>query len=739
MKKILLLFITTRSILFAATYYSQGSFDAAQFSSWNSIRGGGGNTPSAWTNGDTFIIQNGHYMTTSAAWSISGTGNKLQIENGGLLTATFRVSTTTFQIDNGGTFICNINTDANGFAAYIPGSTTKSFGSNSTIEIQQWGTGAGTSPNPLPSGVSWGNLVINVSTLGGSWQQDGKLSTVQGNLIIQNTGGTTRAFRLTASNDLTVNISGDLIISGGIFDLVSTSAIVSVNIGGNFNQTGGTLQASSSTSTPTISFTGSGKTFTYSSGTLSNANINWNINSGASLTLVNDLPVAASRTLTVNGTLGCSTNNITGLGTFTLASGGTLGIGSSDGIVSSGSSGNIQTTTRNYDTSANYTYNGSSSQNTGNGLPSTVNNLTINNSSGVALTNSITVNGTLTLTNGNITTGSNTLTVGSNGSVSRSSGHIIGSLKKSLSSSSATFEVGTINGYTPLSFANILGTGEFTVKTVSEKHPNAVGNNVLGMYWTLTNGGITSADLQLTYLDGDVTGTESNYAIGKYSGGNWSFPSTSLNTANNTASTSGVSSFSDFTLGEVSALPVELNMFAAKVKNNIVQLIWSTATEVNNYGFDIERKSINGGWTKIGFVRGYGNSSSPKNYVYTDQPLGDVLFNYRLKQIDFDGTFEYSSEVEVKLDNVKQFTLEQNYPNPFNPTTTIRFSLPFSANVSISVFTLLGEKVAVLVNGNLNPGYHEVLFDGSHLTSGIYFYQLRAGDYKATKKFIITK
>lgn len=739
MKKILLLFITTSSILLATTYYSQGSLDVTQFTSWNSIRSGGGSAPSVWTNGDTFIIQNGHSMTTSATWSISGTGNKLYIEDGGILTATFRVSTTTFQIDNGGTFICSINTDANGLASYIPGSTTKSFGSSSTIEIQQWGTGLGTSPNALPSGVSWGNLIINVSTLGGSWQQNGNLSTVQGNLVIQNTGGTTRTFRLTASIDVSLNVSGDLIISGGIFDLVSTTAIVNVNIAGNFNQTGGTLQVSSSSSIPTINFTGSGKTFTRSSGTLTNTYINWDINSSAILTLVNDLPVATSRSLIVNGTLNCSTNNVTGSGTFTLSSGGTLAIASSDGITSSGSSGNIQTTTRNFNTGANYTYNGTSLQNTGSGLPSTVNNLTINNSSGVTLTNSTTVNGTLTLTNGNITTGSNTLTIGSSGSVSRSSGHIIGSLKKSLSSGTATFEVGTSSGYTPVSFANISGTGDFTVTTVSGKHPNAIGNNVLGMYWTLTNSGITSADLQFTYLDGDVTGTESNYAIGKYSGGEWSFPSTSLNTTNNTASTSSVTSFSDFTLGEPAALPVELNMFVAKVKNNSVQLIWSTATEVNNYGFDIERKCSNSDWKKIGFAQGYGNCNSPKNYSYTDQPLGDVTFKYRLKQIDFDGTFEYSHEIEVKLDEVKQFTLEQNYPNPFNPTTTIRFSLPFSTDVSINVFNLLGEKVDQVLNSSLNSGYHEIIFDGSKLTSGIYFYQLKAGDFKATKKFIITK
>ena len=197
--------------------------------------------------------------------------------------------------------------------------------------------------------------------------------------------------------------------------------------------------------------------------------------------------------------------------------------------------------------------------------------------------------------------------------------------------------------------------------------------------------------------------------------------------------------YSTGTTNSITALPVELTMFKALVEKDKVKLNWSTATEINNYGFEIERKCSNGDWKKIGFVQGHGNSNSPKNYTYADQPLGDVTFKYRLKQVDFDGTFEYSHEVEVKLDEIKQFVLEQNYPNPFNPTTTIRFSLPVAAEVSISVFNLLGERVAQLLNANLNEGYHEVTFDGSSLTSGIYFYQLRAGDFKATKKFIITK
>lgn len=269
------------------------------------------------------------------------------------------------------------------------------------------------------------------------------------------------------------------------------------------------------------------------------------------------------------------------------------------------------------------------------------------------------------------------------------------------------------------------------------------------MYWTISAAdglsGTTNFSLRIqgSGIPGintvsDLRLIRANDAVGTSQNGSGTAENPQVNRTGLTATTLS-NSFYFGANSSANPLPVELTMFKALVEKEKVKLNWSTATEVNNYGFDVERKCSNSDWKKIGFVQGYGNSNSPKNYSYTDQPLGDVTFKYRLKQIDFDGTFDYSPEVEVKLDEVKQFVLEQNYPNPFNPTTTIRFSLPFSTYVSISVFNLLGENVAELLNGNLNAGYHEITFDGSKLTSGIYFYQLKAGDYKATKKFIITK
>ncbi|HSW54414.1 MAG TPA: hypothetical protein VLH59_04930, partial [Ignavibacteriaceae bacterium] len=161
-------------------------------------------------------------------------------------------------------------------------------------------------------------------------------------------------------------------------------------------------------------------------------------------------------------------------------------------------------------------------------------------------------------------------------------------------------------------------------------------------------------------------------------------------------------------------LPVELSSFTAAYKNSVVMLSWKTETEVNNYGFNVERRINEGGWDSIIFLEGYGNSNSPKEYSYTDKELfaGGSKFQYRLKQVDTDGQFEYSDVVEVEV-LPTQFELSQNYPNPFNPSTTIRFSLPEATQVKINLFNMLGEQVATLAEGMYESGYHKITFNAS--------------------------
>jgi hypothetical protein len=191
-------------------------------------------------------------------------------------------------------------------------------------------------------------------------------------------------------------------------------------------------------------------------------------------------------------------------------------------------------------------------------------------------------------------------------------------------------------------------------------------------------------------------------------------------------------------------LPVELSSFKASAKNTDVILNWETATEVNNYGFEIERKKIpadakEANWTKVGFVNGHGNSNSPKNYSFIDKNItGGTKFNYRLKQIDTDGKYEFSKEIEVEV-TPKEYLLYQNYPNPFNPTTTIKFALPKNSHVIIKLFDVIGREVKTLVDEDKSAGRFEIQLDGTDLSNGVYFYRMESGKFISTKKFVLMK
>ena len=197
------------------------------------------------------------------------------------------------------------------------------------------------------------------------------------------------------------------------------------------------------------------------------------------------------------------------------------------------------------------------------------------------------------------------------------------------------------------------------------------------------------------------------------------------------------------------ATPVELTSFTAtSTSSATVLLSWHTATEVNNYGFQVERQKEKGEseWENIGFVEGHGNSNSPKDYSFVDADKLIGTIKYRLKQIDIDGAFEYSDIVEVNInsDLPAKFELTQNYPNPFNPTTTINYTVPVvetrhALSLQLNVYDALGRKVATLVNETKTPGNYSVQFDASKLSSGIYYYTLQAGDFTATKKMILMK
>jgi WD40 repeat protein len=200
----------------------------------------------------------------------------------------------------------------------------------------------------------------------------------------------------------------------------------------------------------------------------------------------------------------------------------------------------------------------------------------------------------------------------------------------------------------------------------------------------------------------------------------------------------------DLDLVEDHVIPVELASFNADVNDNKVTLNWITSSELNNSGFEIEKQvgsqqSPVGKWERIGFVEGKGTTSETNHYSFEDRNLSSGIYKYRLKQLDFDGTYEYSGIVEVEVIIPAAFSLSQNYPNPFNPSTTIEFQIPSDGFVSLKIYNSIGQDVTTLLNKHQSAGSYSITFSADKLPSGLYFYTLRSGEFSSTKKMLLLK
>ena len=202
--------------------------------------------------------------------------------------------------------------------------------------------------------------------------------------------------------------------------------------------------------------------------------------------------------------------------------------------------------------------------------------------------------------------------------------------------------------------------------------------------------------------------------------------------------TAGSVDYFDLVTFVQSTVPVELTSFRAIAVGNNVELHWNTATETNNSGFEVQRSADNVTFAKIAFISGHGTSTKSNNYSFTDKNVSSHLY-YRLKQLDMDGTYKYSKVVEVNISKQFTYSLNQNYPNPFNPSTVISYSVPEKSFVSLKVYNVLGKEVASLVNNQEEAGIHQINFNAMNLSSGIYFYTIRAGNFTATKKLMLLK
>ena len=186
--------------------------------------------------------------------------------------------------------------------------------------------------------------------------------------------------------------------------------------------------------------------------------------------------------------------------------------------------------------------------------------------------------------------------------------------------------------------------------------------------------------------------------------------------------------------------PVELTSFSHSVTNNTVLLEWTTASEINNSGFEVQKKQSGlEYWSTIGFVKGNGTTSKPRSYLFKDKP-NTGRYNYRLKQLDYNGNFDYfdlNNEVIVGIPS--KFGMSQNYPNPFNPVTKITYEVPASADVKLFIYDNEGREVIILVSGFQEAGYYTVDFNGSNLSSGVFYCKLESGSLTTTKKLVLLK
>ena len=380
------------------------------------------------------------------------------------------------------------------------------------------------------------------------------------------------------------------------------------------------------------------------------------------------------------------------------------------------------------------------------------------------------------------------------------SGSIPGGTYSALTTTGAATLTGNVTVTGPITLSGILNTGAFTLTLASGATLTETPNNyIVGTVdaeRALTGGAIEAAEtfggigVSLTSTNnlGNVTVTRLSGASGIVSVGNangiarrWNISAQTQPTAPATVALSWVSNddnnitlslgrvyrllqqqipqwqqiasgnyssrtatFTTNALGEFTIsdannqLPVELVSFIGGQHREGVMLQWATASELNNSGFEVERKSQGVAWNTLGFVRGNGTTTEAQSYSFLDNSASGKV-QYRLKQIDFDGQFEYSTVIEVDAGLPKQFALAQNYPNPFNPATVISYQLPVASNVSLKIYDALGKEVATLVSTRQEAGGHSIAFNANTLSSGVYFYRLQTENFVQTKKMMFVK
>jgi len=791
-------------VLFAFNLGDVKSVRAAANGDYRSIATGNWNSASTWekyngtswaaasaapTSADGVItIQTGHIVTVTAnvtvdqvvvdaggemdlnstiALTISnGTGTDVDVtgifKNTGIVTLT---ASATMVYENGGKYQHNF-TNVGGT---IPAAT---WSTGSTCEIIGY-----TSNTSAPSGLqSFYNFTWNCPSQTGAINLGGGLTTINGNFNLISTGTGDLRF---ASSGVTVNISGDMNITGGSLILspsngqnpilnlsgnysqssgifsptIGNNRTASLNVTGNWSHTGGILSVGGNGSTNCqVAFNKSGtQTFTASANTVSAA-VDFTVNSGSTLDM---------------GTSVLKGRN------FTLSSGAGIIIGSLQGITTSGATGNIQVTnTRTYSTGANYTLAGGSGQVSGNAFPASLNNMTVNNSSGITMSSTISVTGTLTFITGKVTTGSSELKVTNTSPTAitgySSSNYVIGNLRRSVSASgSYDFPVGNSSNYELINvtFSGMTGISDLLAAFVNSNPINIAlpltnvltnGTEITDMldygYWTMTpNSPMAGGTYTVTVYEkghGNSASDALSYCVLKRANALSSWQS--LGTHNNNtqsenggtaiASRSALTGFSHFGIGKGGGvLPIQLVYFDAKPAGNSVICSWRTLTEINNDYFTIERSADGRTFAPVGTKDGAGNSNAVLNYSFEDKEAPPTVLYYRLKQTDFDGQFTYSKikSVVFKPENMADvITIGSISPNPFKSDFSVTYSVLNNADVTVSLMNASGQEVYHEQQNAMKGTNRFDYNDADNMPTGIYFVRISFDKNVSVKKIV---
>ena len=748
--------------------------------------------------GNSSTIVSGLIILKSLGFNTFAGGSSITINSGGRYRsedASFTVAANIWVVNSGGVFQHNVD------GGSLPLAT---WNTNSVCEV----TGV-VSTKPGNLNQSFYNFTWNCTGQTSTENLTGKLENISGDFNFISTG--TGKIQLGHGENYTMNIGGNYYHQGGVLHATSKSILCSINISGNFIQTGGTfagsdviqdigqgspemnvygdysissgtfdmsqytggtsgkgimtlnlygnLTQSGGVITETATNTGKGniyfaKTgiqyFSKSSGTISN-NVNFTINNGA--------------------IVDAGTNIFTGAGNFTLLSGGGLNMGSANGISVTGATGNVQVTgTRSFNSGANYTYNGALAQITGAGLPSTIQNLTINNSTGVTLTSDVSVSGTFYLNSGNVTTSTNKIILGTStstlGSLSRISGYVIGTFKRWIAAtvtSNILFPVGSTTDYKGIIYsfttAPVLGGSisvSFDNTFLGAKFLNlldgsdTIQNAGRGL-WSTTSGdglvgGVFNLDLINTNLPG-VTDYTSLRMISRLNAiSSWiTLGSQSIATGSNSipiVHRTGLILHQQFGVGSPAAntLPINLVSFKPVVNDNTIDLNWTTASEINNDYFTVEKSSDGILFEEILRKAGAGNTTTLKNYYDVDNTPFQGHNYYRLRQTDFDG-FSTLSAIKVvnysQSKNEKQTVRIENLgPNPFNDFLNVTISSDSDEKTVVRILdnklqTVYEEKIIII------PGENNFQYNISNLNvPGIYYFCLICNNQIISSKII---